>query len=731
MFGSGLFGGGLFGAAGGGGSAGPTPYSPEVPLRVIVRAGQIVAPVAVLQIKVFAQYSPAVALTVDVHRPRYAPAAPLKVTVFGRYAPVVPLAVSVSAAVAAPAVGAAPMVWSARVLVGGVDVSARLTGQISVEAEENAARVARVSLAPAGVVVALAGLAAAPVAIDLELWDAAGAARIGLHRLFTGVVDTPDYDPVRRVITLTCSDARQAKIRAMAREQIDAITPDAAWSPHVFDRYAKAEQYLSDRLSTLAGCVDGDAWGALGYTPWAGNPTRVFGDDQILDGSLAARTAGGASVRRTRLTVTYRHPQAVVRGIGFRYEAPELSVQYYKGIRALTRNAVEQALQGSGATIVGGINWIDFPTKVAIDGGVGYVVTSPADAKALCMGGSAWLNRRYSRWIDEQWTVEIGTDGTLGEESRVISVEWDATESDTRQPAPTGAVTAFSTVQKAQPIPYIDPLAIAGERRVDYVPPGQPDGAAFAVAFEALVRAAAKSVAESRRGSSISFSVLIDPSVTLRNFVSVDAAAVGGAGKVSRVVHRMDIDAGSAVTEVEVQCSAVALPAVSAPVRQAIPAAIKPGAVSTQAFTWIGGMVESRPWDETLMFGFSTNVAAPAPGMPIYPEQFSVFVPGVEDAAQGTVAVPPVCTMRAGYDVLEDVSSLDGFAVGVKITGEGIPANATITAFDSQSRTVTISAPATASGAEREIRVETRQYIKRLAVSYAPTITTTGPNVGA
>lgn len=727
MFGSGRFGDGQFGTAGASAPAGPLPYAPQAPLRIIVRAGKIVAARVQLEVKIYARYAPSVPLKISVTRPRYSPTAPLKIKVFARYAPVAPLTVSVSARPSAPVSGAAPVVWSARVLLAGVDVSSRVTGQVAVEAEENAARVARLALAPAGSTVELSGLAGAAVAIDLELWSA--GVRVGVHRLFTGVVDSPEYSAATRVTTLICSDARQAKIAQMTRDQVDALTPDAQWSPFVFDPYATTEQYMADRLSTLAGAVDGDALGALAFTPWSGAATRTIGESEILDGTLQPRLVGAASRKRVRLDVTYRRPQAVVRGIAFRYDAPALSTMAYTGIRALTRSAVEQALQGSGATIVGGINWTAYPTSAV----VGSIIlrASANDAAALCLAATCWLNRRYSRWIDERWVVEVGTGGTLVDESRTVSVQWDATENDTRAMTPVGAVTAFSTAQKAGPKPSIPQRASIGETRVDYVPPGQPTANDFTTAYRASVLVAAKQVAESRRGSTIAFAVSIDPTLTLRSFVSVSTGAVSGSGKLVRVAHKLDIDAGSAITEAEVECVSVALPTVPAPVRQSIPAAIKAGALTAEAWTWIGGMVESRPFDETSMFGFSSNISVPVPGSPKYPEQFSVRVPGIEEAAQGVVAIPPTCSMRAGQELITALTSTDGFAVGVVITGAGIQAGTTIVAFDPDLRRVTLSKPCTETAVEREVKVETRQYIKKLTVAYAPTITINGPTIGA
>lgn len=728
-FGVGLFGIALFGR-GAAAPAAPDEATPIItPLRIIVCAGEVVRTLVPLQIKVFERYMPTAPLSVTVHGPRLAARVPLRVTVFERYAPAVPLAVSVSALGGAPAAGDCVR-WGARVLLGGVDVSARLTGEINVEFEEGAAAVAHFALAPEGRAVALATLARLPVVIELERFNSAGA-RVALQRMFTGVVDTPDYDVDSRVTLFTCSDGRQAKIAGMHRGAIDALTPDAVWSPHVFDRYALAEQYLEDRVSTLAGTVEGDAWGALHYTPWAGPPTRSFDEDEILDGSLRPRLAGASAARRTRLAITYRRPQAVVRGILFYYDSPTIEQQLATGCRALSRAAVEQALQGSGATIEAPIVWKPYPVRAGIPG-LGYMVTVGSVAESLCLGAATWLNRRYSRWISEGYEITVGTEGTRSDDARTVAVEWDSSDNDSRRP-PANAVTAFAVAQKDQPVPYIPPRTSMGETLVDYVPPGQPDASGFNAAYACAVRAAARSVAESLRGSTIAFSVSVDPTITLRTYATVATGAVSGGGKVRRVAHRLSIDSGSAVTDVELECVSAELPPVPAPARPAIPHAIDPRGLRAEAGNYIGGLADSQPYNEVAMWGYASNgvtLTSPAVGNK-YPEQFSVRVPGIEERAQGAVAVPPTCTMTAGSDLLEALTSTDGFAYGVKITGDGIPAGAKILAVDATAKTVQLSAPATMTGIEREVRVETRQYVARVRTQYHPIITRNGPTIGA
>lgn len=735
-FGSGRFGEGVFGAADGGGPIGVEVYTPFLPLRIRVVAGEVVRSRLFLRIAVTERYTPTLGLAINVHRPRYTPTLGLRIKVFKRVSPVLGLAINVTGPVVLPSppagAGVAPDVWAVQVTVGGVDVSARVTGRVEVEADEGAARIAHVALAPAGVTVALASLARQAVTISFQRVDAAGVP-VGTWRLFTGVVDTPEYDPDTRVIRLTCSDARQAKVAAMTRAQIDAMTPGAVWSPHVFDRYATPEQYLNDRVSTLAGTVEGDEYGALAYSPWAGNSSRTLTQDKILDGSLRPQLAGAASARRLSLRLTYQRPQVIVRGIAFGYESPSLTDQFYLGLAGMTRQAVEQALTGSGATLASPINFSPYPTATVIERR-GVIQATPAVAASLCLGAVAMLNRRYSRWVRETTVVEVahGTEGVRTEAQRVVSVEWDQTDSDTRRP-PTNAVTAFYVGGHDGPLPYIAPRIVPGETIVDYVPEGQPGGDEWALAYRAQVRAAAREVAESLRGSTIDFSVPLDPRLTLRTFAEVDVPVCSGAGKVTHVRHVMDIDAGMAITSAAVECVSVTFPEIAAPVRPIVPTEIAAGRVSCRAGTFIGGMDGSPPYDEANMIGLCTNanIGTVRPGAERYPETFSVFVPGIEEAAQGTIDAPPTAVLRAGSAVIEALTSTEGFAAGVGISGMGISPGTTVLSVSTSTRTAQLSAPVSINAADVEVRVASRRYITPARVTYSPTIVRNGPNVGA
>lgn len=74
------------------------------------------------------------------------------------------------------------VVWRPVVMVGGVDVSARLIGSVEVEGEEDVARTARFSYAPAAGAVSLDALDDAVVTIDFRCgWAVPGCQPVYLR----------------------------------------------------------------------------------------------------------------------------------------------------------------------------------------------------------------------------------------------------------------------------------------------------------------------------------------------------------------------------------------------------------------------------------------------------------------------------------------------------------------------------------------------------------------------
>ncbi|WP_269689126.1 hypothetical protein, partial [Klebsiella pneumoniae] len=83
-----------------------------------------------------------------------------------------------------------------------------LTGELSVDAEENAAKVAVFSLRPSSGQVNPYAWVKAPVEIFYVINDSSGF-YLSEVLLFKGLVDTPVYDTTSRITEFTCTDDLQ------------------------------------------------------------------------------------------------------------------------------------------------------------------------------------------------------------------------------------------------------------------------------------------------------------------------------------------------------------------------------------------------------------------------------------------------------------------------------------------------------------------------------------------
>lgn len=280
----------------------------------------------------------------------------------------------------------AAQMHSLMVVVGGVDVSARLTGAGSIEWEEGSARIAEMRLLPGDSSVNPAAWVGLPVSVDIGRVDA-GANGAGLFRRFTGVVDVPQFDPLSHVTTLRCTDDLQSVIGRLTAAQIATVMPSALYSvaitgltssqtyfyneaetvrrtaydyaiqqsilaattdaavtaiieaenatpyqaldPEIyatqFYALADAWNYGQALVSTLQGHLDLDAYQTPRYTPWApkATPDLSYTTDSINDGTLAVEISHRAQVKNTvRVSFTHRLPRCKCRGLGISYTYP-------------------------------------------------------------------------------------------------------------------------------------------------------------------------------------------------------------------------------------------------------------------------------------------------------------------------------------------------------------------------------------------------------------------------
>ena len=252
----------------------------------------------------------AIPLEITVANPSGTIAIPLSIEVFTSVEIVIPITILVWPAFASGVGGQAvgevvdlpanyTQHWELIVYLNGVDVSDRLTGKVSIDEDRNSAAIAVFSLAPDGGVVDLAQWARAGVEIYQVMLDSVEAEAY-TELIFRGLVDTRTFDLATRVVEFTCTDNLQGVVRLMSRAEIDALTPEASYSEHVFDQNVDSWVYLMDRISTYPYAIMLTLNGKLEVYDWrAGLAVLEFDENSILDQSMSLSVANARDIINT------------------------------------------------------------------------------------------------------------------------------------------------------------------------------------------------------------------------------------------------------------------------------------------------------------------------------------------------------------------------------------------------------------------------------------------------
>lgn len=483
----------------------------------------------------------------------------LSIGVVARINVVLPLQVTVfSSAAFAAAAGASQ--WSPSVSIGGADLSAWLTGRMSVQAAEDSPRVATVELI-AQSSAWLASIENAPVTIDLSLTNTLGTA---VQRVFTGTVETWEFNPAGRLVSLSCRDGWNERPAACASAaDVEALlgglsTPAPlvlAWN----DSEPDPTKYFSGLLETLPGATCIDASGLWQVIPWdIGSPLASFTAADIVDESLSVNVARRADMPgKISAVLNHRHPrlhQAEVTLYWFRVNFSDFILY---GFPWLMKHTAQSTLEGFSEWNIKGVADLVAPaamTHMVIigPGTVPYIVPEIVN-ETLVEEINVTLYRRWYQETETTYTYDIALGGSSGRDqtlSASITSEFDAQAWETlptteqsialfsaNGPAPTVTPTGYEGL----PLPH--PAANTAIDHWGAVVQGDLDAAGAHLLAKA-VRTAAKAL----RSTTVKFSRPLDLRYGLGDVLAVSAYDVAATGQVVDLSLDLDIDAGSATS---------------------------------------------------------------------------------------------------------------------------------------------------------------------------------------
>ena len=417
-----------------------------------------------------------------------------------------------------------PASWTVRCIIDGVDVSARIKGVATVEAAEGGARIASVTLRP--VSGAVNPLDYVGREITLDFVRRISGTEVPL-RVFTGRIDTPEYDLADAVLRLSCVDDLQNRVAALTREQIDLLCGgkySAAVQGEILDNW----DYAQARLSTVAASLDADANGALRVTPWDWlDLFATYGGGDILYRTSILRLPQRSSmVNSVEIAYTYRYPRLRQRYAVVGFSATRIDM-HRQGYTYPTQQEIEAACSGSGWVQTRGIF---YPAPTLIPHPTGGSVRPRAGAIDMAI---IHLTQRHGQSVSETYTIDVSAP--------------ESVEQNGRLPATlTGAGQSEFDYQVWEDDLGMAPLLPSGGE-IDHAPDFTRADSDYAI--ETLLDQARVKILASHRGADVSNAVPCDPRIDLDKRIRILDDDMDAAGKVRRVVHVMDMETGSATTE--------------------------------------------------------------------------------------------------------------------------------------------------------------------------------------
>lgn len=557
--------------------------------------------------------------------------------------------------------------WAPIVSVGGIDISARICGRITISADEEAARVASFTFMPASPA-DLDTLESAPVVISVSLFNGLVG---GIWPRFTGIIERrEDFDPATRTVTVHCRDGYQERIKACASAaDVEALLGGQAYScPALLpwsDDTPDPTGYFDGLIATLPGSAAIDSSGTWRVIPWSfGAAAASFGADDVFDGSLRVTWPDRANQPKSvdiALTVRVNRLHCAELPISW------AGLSYYRvaldACEWPTKALIADSLSGldgwslSGPITYGMLTPGAYP--VIHGGSTTYLLISYQTWQSSCNSFSATLKTRWYQSVDVVYKGSIMLGGESDRGSTVsasLASTWPASEWESgassstdaagiyADNAPTGSTGGGAILPGPHP---------PGNAAIDYYP--DLSGDAIAAAVVHVAAKATRLAAQGFRERRVTFERVIDPRWELGAVLAVSVDGVSARGQVMAFEDALDCDTGDISTQFTLACPAGSGTALSFAATVALPSASVAHSLPPPALgNHIGASDETldAPDDDTIL-GMLTNVSIMSghyqPAKPVYISQFRVVMPEIGEAVRDPIKVEQAISLAVNF----------------------------------------------------------------------------------
>lgn len=531
--------------------------------------------------------------------------------------------------------------WALRVLVGGADFTARLSGQVEVDRERGAAGVATFTLQMLpGAILPMAWVGR-EVTIDYITTTVGVTTE---KRRYTGRVVTTEWDSIGRLLLCHCGDQLQQRVEKLTVAEVDALAP-AFWSADVFEAPDGRSRwdYLGERLGTIQASLDSSAAGALRLTSWyAGNVDFVFGEGSTIYDSVKVSYADLTSLtNKVVIEASYRFSRLHQLNETFTWVHPETSglggTQGFCLWRQASSELPDVAMVKDSASSAG-MSIIKSPI---------YIKT-PGSGGDICGNGIPWINnypdlllgvtytggRRWVQPVTEKYELTVVAQASVDQAGEVIA----------RDSVSIDYATDLGSTWESAAFGLDVPGAIDGHSgHVD-----ERDEVQRKAALQCLLNQAKTTVVLAHTATAVSWSVptsmVLD--IDLVHTLSLVDQGVVAQARCSRVVDSFDLGSGSAITTLTVnvmRCGGSNQDPLTAPAISTAPQA--EDVIAPALATQLGGKSDSPIYDDTLD-GFSGNYDNADPTLPVFERRLQITASEIPATERDELVVDIPATYR-------------------------------------------------------------------------------------
>lgn len=536
--------------------------------------------------------------------------------------------------------------WRLVLLVGGVDWSDRITGDVEVDREEGAAGVAQFTLCLPEGPVAPASWKGKIVTIDF-VYEVDGVQ--SASRRHTGRIVEPSWDSAAHTLHCTSSDQLQQRVEALELSAIDSLTSQAIWSEDIFEPVSGRSRwdYAQERLSTIQGGLECSASGDIRLNTWASSlaPHFIFSAGAVVDSSISVALADlDSQTNVVEIELGHRFPRLWQHSFKFGWRHPDTGglvgiPGFCVWTHAVTTelptfDMIREATEGQGMTMLTGVRLDRLPpTGVYCDPPQSWINNSYDERLVLAADWSAAI--REVQQVTETYRLRVECPQSVIDGGEIIARVSSALEVE-NDLASSWESDPFGMAAEGENAPG----SIIGGTAGGGVDPGGSmtdlrDESRRQMAIRCVLSQAATTIVGAHRGTTVAWDVPSAWAVDtdLIHTLRIEAQGVMAAGKCRQVVDKFSIETGSALTTLSIavmlgggfEADSLTPPPFNAS------AATPPTGGGTLP-TQIGGLSTSPEYDDELN-GFSGNYAYidNDEGQERYPRRFAVPVPEIAE----------------------------------------------------------------------------------------------------